>query len=124
MRTILISAATAVILLLSSLVNSMAADRILTADEVKKLIAGNTVHVTLVSNGKQWKIFFAPDGKGYESESEARGTWEVKDNGEHCASWATLKCARIADLGDGKYARLKSGGDIAVTWKIEAGKHL
>lgn len=111
-------------LALTAMAGSMAGDRILSADEVKKLISGNTVRVTLVSNGDQWSIFFAPDGKGYESKDQARGTWEVKDNGEHCASWAKLKCAKVADIGGGKYARLKPDGEQAVTWTIEAGNKL
>jgi len=103
---------------------SMAAERVLNADEVKKLISGNTVRVTLVSKGKQWSIFFAPDGKGYEIKDQVHGTWEVKDSGEHCASWAKLKCAKIVDIGGGKYARIKPDGEHAVTWTIEAGNKL
>lgn len=111
-------------LALSAMAGSMAADRALNADEVKKLISGNTVRVTQVNNGKQWSIFFASDGKGYEAKDQARGTWEVKENGEHCASWATLKCAKVVDIGGGKYARIKPNGEHAVTWTIEAGNKL
>jgi hypothetical protein len=104
---------------------SVSADRTLGAAEIKALITDKTVHVTRKKDGAQWKIFFAADGKGYESAGEAKGTWEVKDNGEHCTSWAPLKCAKIANLGDGNYARLSPNGDVAVTWtKIEDGKQL
>ena len=111
-------------LALTAMAGSLAADRILNADEVKKLISGNTVRVTQINNGKQWSIFFAADGKGYESKDQVRGTWEIKENGEHCASWAALKCAKVADIGGGKYARLKPSGEQAVTWTIEAGNKL
>ncbi len=105
--------------------SSAIANKTLSADEVKKLITGKTVHVTRKHDGKQWKLYFAPDGKGYQTADSAAGTWEIKDNGEHCASWATLKCAKIADLGNSQYARLKPNGDVAVTWtKIEDGKKL
>jgi hypothetical protein len=112
------------ILAFTAMAGSMAADRVLSADEVKKLISGNTVRVTQINNAKQWSIFFAADGKGYESKDQARGTWEIKENGEHCASWAVLKCAKVADIGGGKYARIKPNGDHAVTWTIEAGNKL
>jgi len=100
-------------------------NKTLSADEVKKLISDKTVHVTRKHDGKQWKIYFAADGKGYQSADSAAGTWEVKENGEHCVTWAKLKCAKVADLGGGQYARLNGNGDVAVTWtKIEDGKKL
>lgn len=104
---------------------SALASKTLSADDVKKLITDKTVHVTRKHDGKQWKIYFAADGKGYETAGDVAGTWEVKDSGEHCVTWAPLKCAKVADLGNGTYARLKGNGDVAVTWtKIEDGKHL
>jgi len=111
---------------LTTMAGASAGDRLLSADEVKKLITGNTVHVTVVQNGKQFSVYFAPDGKGYSKKGE-RGTWEVKDNGEHCVSWAkrdAVRCLRIADTGDGGYARVFSDGKKANIWKIEAGKKL
>lgn len=111
-------------LALTALASAMAADRVMSAEEVKKLISGNTVRVTATGNGNQWSIFFAPDGKGYEAKDVARGTWEVKDDGDHCASWAMLKCGKITDIGDGKYARIKPNGARVVIWTIEAGNKL
>lgn len=122
-----LSLAAGATLALTAMAGSMAADRVLNAGEVKKLITGNTAHVTRVHNGEQWNLYFAPDGKGYKTEGEASGTWEVKDNGEHCVSWSPkpkYACARVADIGDGKYARLKDDGSHLVIWKIEAGKKL
>ena len=98
---------------------------LLSADEVKKLITDKTVHVTVNDNGQQMKFYFAPDGRGYETGNRVIGMWEVRDNGEHCASWSALKCARIENLGNGQYGRLNPAGKAVLTWtKFEDGNKL
>jgi len=112
---------------LTTMAGASAGDRLLSADEVKKLISGNTAHVTRAKDGAQWNLYFAPDGKGYKKEGEAAGTWEVKASGEHCVSWASndkVRCLRVADNGDGTYARVLPNGKKIVNWKMEAGKKL
>lgn len=95
----------------------------LSGDEIKALITGKTVYVTHKANGNQWKTYFAADGTTAASNSDG-GRWEIKD-GKHCNTGVKLVCAKVADLGDGIYARLKPNGDIAVVWtKIVDGKDL
>lgn len=103
---------------------SGADQKIVSGDALKSLISGKTVSVTHKMSGKQWKMFFAADGKSTRDTGE-EGTWEINDKGEHCNTGVKLKCAKVADLGDGTYARLKPNGSVAVTWtKIEDGKKL
>jgi endonuclease YncB( thermonuclease family) len=112
---------------LTTMAGTLAGDRLLSADEVKKLISGNTAHVTRVKDGDKWNVYFATDGKAYKKEGEVAGTWEVKDSGEHCVSWASndkVRCLRIADIGGGLHARVLPNGKKIVTWKVEAGKKL
>lgn len=82
----------------------------LSAEDVRKLITGKTVVVTVAAGGEQWKLYFSPDGQGYRTSGNSVGTWEVKETGEHCTTWANIKCARIVYLGDGKYGRLNQKG--------------
>lgn len=114
--------------LASALSISAAAGDTLSADEVKKLIADKTVQVTNNVTGKQFKIFFAQDGKGYDGPNKIIGTWEVKATGEQCTSWAPPKytCAKITNLGNGQYGRVDPDGKgVAATWsKIEDGNKL
>lgn len=117
----------ATIATVGTMASAVAGDRVLSAEELKKLITGNTAHVTRVKDGKKWNLYFAPDGKGYKEEGKVAGTWEVNAKGEHCVTWAPVPkfaCALVADIGDGKYARLKPNGDHLVIWKIETGKKL
>lgn len=103
---------------------SSAEQKILSAAEVKALITGKTVSVTFKKNGKQWKMYFSPEGKSFRDNGK-EGEWKVTDEGQHCITGIKFKCAKVADLGDGTYARLKSNGKPSVIWtKIEDGKHL
>ena len=105
-------------------VPSIAEQKTLSGEALKTLITGKTVSVTHKQSGKQWKMYFGADGKTADSKGGS-DTWEVNANGEHCNTFAKLKCAKVADMGDGTYARLTPNGDIAVIWtKIEDGKHL
>lgn len=103
---------------------ALAGEKMLSKDELINLIKGKTVTVVVKSNGKQWKMYFSPDGKSIRDNGD-EGEWEVNDKGQHCNTGVKLKCAAVADLGGGTYARKKPNGDIAVTWtKIEDGKKL
>lgn len=103
---------------------SFADQKIVGADALKALMSGKTVSVIHNNSGREWKMYFSPEGKSIRDNGD-EGAWEVNSSGQHCNTGVKLKCAKVADLGDGTYARLKPSGDIAVTWtKIEDGKHL
>ena len=102
----------------------LAEKRVLSGDELRALITDKTVQVTRAKDGAQWKVYFGADGKSLSSDT-GEGSWEVNGSGEHCNSGVRLKCAKVADNGDGSYARLKPNGDVAVTWTtIVDGKDL
>lgn len=105
------------------LANPAFAQKMLDGDEVKKLIAGKTVHITHAKSGKQWRSYFAEDGKAFLDNSGQEESWEIDDKGRHCNTGVPLMCAKIRDNGDGTYSRMKPNGEAAVTWtKIEDGK--
>lgn len=96
------------------------AGKMLSGDEIKALITGKTVYVSLNSN-TQWRQYFSADGSSARDNGET-SDWSVED-GKHCNTAANLRCAAIRDNGDGTYARLKPNGSPAVTWtKIVNGK--
>lgn len=103
---------------------SVAEQKIVSGGALKALLSGKTVSVTHKSSGKQWKMYFSADGKSIRDNGD-EGDWEISDSGQHCNTGIKLRCAKVADLGDGTYARLKPNGGVAVLWtKIEDGKHL
>lgn len=106
-------------------ITASAKQKILNAEEIEALIKGKTVSVTRKRDGQKWRIYFAPNGEGYETLDAAIGIWKVTTKGKQCSGWARVKCASIADLGNGTYARLKRDGKAAVLWtKIVDGNDL
>ena len=96
------------------------AEKMLSGDEIKALLTGKTVYVTLNSS-TQWRQYFAADGSSARDNGET-SEWSV-DGDKHCNTAAATRCAAIRDNGDGTYARLKPNGSTAVTWtKIVNGK--
>lgn len=103
-----------------SLVQTSHAEKMLSGDEIKALVTGKTVDVSL-SSSSQWRQYFAADGSSARDNGEV-SDWSVEGD-KHCNSVAALRCAAIRDNGDGTYARLKPDGSPAVTWtKITDGK--
>ena len=103
---------------------SFADQKIVDADTIKALITGKTVSVTHERSGNEWKMYFSPEGKSIRDNGD-EADWRINSEGQHCNTGVPLECAKVADLGNGTYARIKPNGDIAVIWtKIEDGKHL
>ena len=99
--------------LLFSFAQASHAEKLLNGDEIKALISGKTVDVSLSSNS-QWRQYFAADGSSDRDNGE-KSTWSVEGD-KHCNTASSLRCAAIRDNGDGTYARLKANGSPAVTW--------
>ncbi|TNF92531.1 MAG: hypothetical protein EP297_13235 [Gammaproteobacteria bacterium] len=104
------------------------AGNVLSADEIKALITGKTVHAKHEKKGFTFSAYFAEDGsairkwKGGELQD---GKYSFKDN-MHCINvGGGDKCATIEDNGDGTYKRLKGGKKHFITWqRIVDGKDL
>jgi len=93
------------------------ADQTLSGDQVKALINGKTVHVTVIANGKTWDMYHAADGISHDSRG-GEGKWYISEKGEHCndAPKVKFKCGKIVDKGDGTYVRLSPNDKPLVTW--------
>lgn len=108
---------------LAAVVTPVQAGKTLSGDEIKALISGKTVYVTLNANGAKWKSYFAADGSALLSNSSDKQEWRIDENGRHCNTGVPLACAPIVDNGDGTFSRVKPDGSVAVTWtKIVDGK--
>ena len=96
------------------------AGNVLSADEIKTLIAGKTVHAKHEKKGFTFSVYFNEDGtairkwKGGEIQD---GTYSFKGD-MHCINVGDGdKCASIEDNGDGTYKRLKNGKKHFITWQ-------
>lgn len=94
----------------------------LTASEIKKTFAGNTMDHTKVY------VFWAPDGtirgKAKQSDATDTGKYTISDDGIYCRAWdnwrgGSEQCGHIAKSGD-EYARIVDG-DVQSTFKILKG---
>lgn len=92
-------------------------DETLSADQIKALINGKTIHVTVIKNGKTWNMYHAPDGTSHDSRG-GTGKWNVTDDGQHCneSPKVKAKCGKVVSKGDGTYIRTKLDGTPLVTW--------
>ena len=104
------------------------AGKVLSADEIKTLIAGKTVHAKHEKKGFSFSIYFAEDGSAIRKWKDGelqKGKYLFKDN-MHCINvGGGDKCATIEANGDGSHKRLKNGKKHVITWtKIVDGKNL
>jgi hypothetical protein len=106
------------------------AGKVLSPDEIKALITGNTVHAEHLKKGFNFSVYFNEDGsviRKWKNDKLQDGKWFFKDN-LHCINvGGGDKCASIEDNGDGSYKRLKNGKSNKhfITWKsIANGKDL
>lgn len=96
------------------------AEKTLSGDEIKTLLTGKTVYVT-VNSSTQWRQYFAADGGSARDNGET-SDWTVEGD-KHCNTASATRCAAIRDNGDGTYARLKPNGSPLVIWtKLVNGK--
>ena len=125
MRNMLIHLVAAISLL--AVTQPAQSEETLSGDQVKALISGKTIYVTVIKNGKTWKMYHGPDGISVNSGGK-EGKWYISEKGEHCnelVKKAKFKCARIVDMKDGTYERVSSDGERLVKWtRIIDGKDL
>lgn len=100
----------------------------LSADEIKALITGKTVHAKHEKKGFTFSVYFAEDGgaiRKWKDGELQNGKYLFKDN-MHCINvGGGDKCATIEDNGDGSYKRLKNGKKHFITWQeVVDGKDL
>lgn len=117
--------ASSIFLLLSSF-QANAGDT-MTSDQIKKLIAGKTVHSKQIIKGFDFKVYFTADGKvTREWKGKIQeGTYSF-DGNKHCINLGQGdQCGTIVSNGDGTYKRLKNGKRHVIDWlKFEEGKHI
>lgn len=102
------------------------AGNVLSADEIKTLITGKTVHAKHEKKGFTFSVYFAEDGSAirkWKNDKLQNGKYSFKDN-MHCINvGGGNKCATIEDNGDGSYKRLGGGKKHKITWmKVVDGK--
>lgn len=126
-RTILINTAVFLGLTLggSMLVN---ADEFLSAEKIKPLITGKTVHAHHLKKDFEFTVYFDADGKTAHRHQggETTETTYKFDGDKHCIYWnGKDRCANIRDNGDGTYSRINDKGKEIIKWtKIVNGKNL
>ena len=105
--------------------SAVAADKMLNAAEVKKIVEGNTI--TAQVDGKSFKAFFDAKGK-YTRMMDGKsidGTYSISADGTHCVDFADKHtCAKIRDNGNNTFTRIEDGKEKATWLKVESGKNL
>jgi hypothetical protein len=97
------------------------AKTVLSGDEIAKLIAGNTVEVTIRGGAKTTgKLFWGADGictSELSGRQKGKGKWRISSDGLHCHQWGNKDetCAQIVKEADGTYSRVKDG-QVKQTW--------
>jgi len=92
----------------------MAEEKMLNADEVKKLFIGKTCDGYNPIKDKNYKLFTKNETKVLHQT--AKGTkerdWEVTDSSEHCVHFKSRRCGTIHDMGNGVYHKMNNGKHI------------
>ena len=104
------------------------AEKYLTADEVKSLVVGNTMHAQHLKKDFEFSVHFDSDGNtAFRKQFDETTKTTYKFNGDkHCIFWKGQdRCAKILDNGDGTYTRINKKGKHVVKWtKVIKGKEL
>ena len=104
------------------------AEKYLTADEVKSLVVGNTMHAEHLKKDFEFSIHFDADGNtAFRKQFDETIQTSYKLQGDkHCIFWKGAdRCANILDNGDGTYTRVNKNGNHMVKWtKVVKGKDL
>ncbi|MBI3562767.1 MAG: hypothetical protein HY080_13730 [Gammaproteobacteria bacterium] len=106
---------------------ALAEDKMLSADELKKVIVGNTIHASMVNDGKTFKAYFDSRGKYTRIQDGAttEGTYRISADGTQCVMFNNAEtCAKIKDNGNNTYTRIENGVPKATWNKVVAGKDL
>ncbi len=102
-----------------------AAQGALAIDEVKALIAGNTVDVHRLSDGASFRNYFAASGDAILQRADAAefaGRWSVRADGTLCVFFDTEICGSTEKNADGTYTRIVNGAPTFRWLKITPGK--
>lgn len=104
-----------------------AAEKMLTAEEINKLIVGNTIHSEVLGSGKTFKVYFEANGKytRVQGGEVTDSTYRTNADGTHCINFkGSDYCATIRDNGDGTFTRIE-GGKPKIKWtRVVSGKDL
>lgn len=87
----------------------LAAEKILTGDEVTALFSGKTVDYILVTKDYAVSVYYAEDGsmRGISRGKKMSGSWHVNDKGELCIDYGKGERCRHIIEGDGVYKKYK-----------------
>ncbi len=105
-----------------------AADTMMNADQIKKLVAGKTITAKHNLKGFKFTVYFDKDNKTAlrkQKGNTIKTSYSVKGN-MHCLLWKGQdRCANIRDNKDGTYSRVNPKGKAIITWsKVTDGKNL
>lgn len=94
----------------------------LTADQIKNLIAGNSASGFADALGKNYTVYYSPDGRliqVLEGNKKRQGTWKIKDDGNLCTQFPTEpeRCTKVVPGQNGEYMRMKDDGMVTNTFK-------
>ncbi len=94
----------------------------LTADQIKTLMTGNSASGFADALGKNYTVYYAPDGKliqVLEGNKKRQGTWKIKDDGNLCTQFPTEpeRCTKVVPGDNGEYVRMKDDGMVTNTFK-------
>jgi len=94
----------------------------LTADQVKTLIAGNSASGFADALGKNYTVYYSPDGRliqVLEGNKKRQGNWKIKDDGNLCTQFPTEpeRCTKVVPAANGEYHRVKDDGMVTNTFK-------
>jgi hypothetical protein len=96
------------------------------ADEVRRLITGNTVEAQ-AEQGGPYRVYFDASGRriALQPDGEQSLPWRILDDGSHCVTTGTGDdCARIGKVADGAYARYREGRIVTQWLRILPGRDL
>lgn len=101
------------VLLVPGVSGALRAEDFMSADAIRRLLTGNTMHCTNFIRDESFINYFRADGtvtKLASGGGKSRGTWHVTEDGMHCLDWGEHeRCNPIADLGDGTYQKIEDG---------------
>lgn len=94
----------------------------LSADQIKTLLAGNSAAGFADALGKNYTVFYAPDGRliqVLEGKKKRQGNWKIKDDGTLCTQFPTEpeRCTKVVPGENGEYLRMKDDGMVTNTFK-------
>jgi hypothetical protein len=103
---------------------TVSAQTMLTADEVRTTITGNTAEAQR-SNGSRFLAYYEPSGiwVRWEKGIVTEGKWRILDNGDQCVTVGREdSCAQIQKNADGTYTRMQNGKPQFNWLKVTPGK--